>query len=390
MPEIKDEFDDIVAQLLEERPTIDPSFARDLDAKAAAGFPRRRRLAFLPTVKWHFPMWVPAGGLAAAVAVIVAVGAISGTGGGSDDASSGSTAQVATVSEDDQAATGAAGGTTEFSEPLAKEAAPSEARRDSAGAAAGDVLESQSSASTIAPSAPPPLGRERLQELSAAVTVEVPSKEIQAANDQIMVITNQVGGFVVSSNVRSTDGDTGGGSYVLRIPVENLQDGLTRLGRLGHVRERTQGVQDITSERNVARENLQETKAVRISLLKRIAEADTDAEIAALRAQLRSVNAQIGAFRGQLRQVERRASFAQVSLTLTAADKDAAGADEDSDDEWTPGDAFDDAGRVLEVVAAVGVIALAVLIPLLMLVAAGVATRRMLARRGRERALDAI
>src|SRR3954454_22426480 len=79
MPEIKDEFDDLVAQLLEERPRIDPTFARDLDARAAAGFPRRRRFT-LPSVQWRFPLWVPAGGLAAVIAVVIALGA---TGGGS-------------------------------------------------------------------------------------------------------------------------------------------------------------------------------------------------------------------------------------------------------------------------------------------------------------------
>jgi hypothetical protein len=406
MPEIKDEFDDIVAQLLEERPQIDPTFARDLDAKAAAGFPRRRRLPF-PSVKWNFPMWVPAGGLAAVVAVVIG---ISAAGGGSSDDSSGSSvsgATVATVSEgeaggdtatEEAPATGFdnSGGGSSASEPSLDQAAPApkdvtplssgEAARESAGA--GTLADP--SASNVAPTSPPPLGRERLQELSASVTLEAPSKDIDDVNAEILQVTNAVGGFVVSSNVRSTDGESGGGNYVLRIPVDRLNEGLTRLSRLGHVRERSQGIQDITSERNVARENLQEYKAMRISLLKRIAAADTDAEVAALRAELRGVNSQIGAYRGQLRNVERRASFAQVSLTLVADDKSSAADDKDKDDQWAVGDAFDDAGRVLEVVAGIAVIVLAILIPLLMAGAAILATRRVLGRRGRERALDAI
>ena len=376
MPEIKDEFDDIVAQLLEERPQIDPAFARELDERAAAGFPRRRRAR---SAKWSFPMWVPATGLAAVIAVVIGISA-AGTGDGiSGDSSAGgssSSGSVAAVQEE---------------KATADEAAPEsfgQAAREGAGQAAPD-MGSGSVGASIAPASPPPTGRQRVQELSAALTVEVPADEITSANDKVMVITNQLGGFVESANVRSTDEETGGGTYVLRLPVENLQDGLTQLGRLGHVRERSQAVQDITSERNVARDNLREAKAVRVSLLKRLAEADTDAETAVLRAQLRDVNNQIGIYRGQLRNVERRAAFARVSMTLTAEDKKGAAAGK-NDDQWAVGDAFKDAGRVLEVVAGVLVIALAVLIPLLLLALAVVMTRRVLGRRGRERALDAI
>ncbi|MEA2124069.1 MAG: hypothetical protein QOI80_851, partial [Solirubrobacteraceae bacterium] len=45
MPETTDmtEFDDIIAALREERPDIDPGFARELDNRAAAGFAKPRR-----------------------------------------------------------------------------------------------------------------------------------------------------------------------------------------------------------------------------------------------------------------------------------------------------------------------------------------------------------
>ena len=56
---------------------------------------------------------------------------------------------------------------------------------------------------------------------------------------------------------------------------------------------------------------------------------------------------------------------------------------------WTPGDAIGDAGRVLEVVAGVLVIALAVLLPLAILAALPALAGRLVTRRRRERALEA-
>ncbi len=181
----------------------------------------------------------------------------------------------------------------------------------------------------------------------------------------------------------------GGGDFQLRLPAKRLDAGIARLSRVAHVRERSQGVLDITSERNVSRERLQEARAERVSLLDRLAAAESDTEVAALQAQINNINASIGRYRADLSRVLRRARFALVSVTLVAAAKDEQVAPGD-DGKWTPGDALRDAGRVLEVAAGVLVIIGAVLIPLLLLGAAVVVTRRVMARRGRERALDAV
>src|SRR4051794_28135545 len=71
MPDLMTEFDDIIRALEQERPQIDPGFARELDARAAAGFgkPRRRWRIALPYIA------VPATGLAA---LAFAVAGISG------------------------------------------------------------------------------------------------------------------------------------------------------------------------------------------------------------------------------------------------------------------------------------------------------------------------
>jgi hypothetical protein len=62
----------------------------------------------------------------------------------------------------------------------------------------------------------------------------------------------------------------------------------------------------------------------------------------------------------------------------------------DDGSSWSPGDAWRDAGRILEVAAGVALIALAVLLPLSLVALAAWVAARQVTRRRRERALDAV
>ena len=62
-----------------------------------------------------------------------------------------------------------------------------------------------------------------------------------------------------------------------------------------------------------------------------------------------------------MRRVDNRASYANVSVTLVA-DR-SGGAAIGDDGRWTPGDAFADAVRVLEVAAGVALLVLAIALP---------------------------
>jgi hypothetical protein len=360
MPETT-EFDDIIAQLREGRPQIDPGFARELDARAADGFakPRRRWRLSLPYIA------LPAAGLAAAAIVVAG---LSSTKDAPDSDSGSSGAAQTTMSE------------------------PAIASRPEAAKAAGEAQLDRSAGGSVAAPAPGTgiaESRTRLQEQSAAISLIAPGKDIAEVGDRIIGVADQVGGFVESSNVRATDGDNGGGDFRLRVPVARLDDALARLSRLAHVSERTQGSVDITAERNVARERLGEAKAERTSLLKRLAEADTDAEVDSLKGRLRDVNAMIASFRASLKQVVRRAQYAAVSVTLSAKPKkDVVGPADDG--KWTPADAIRDAGRFLEVAAGVVVLAGSVLLPLALLALLGLAGQRMAGRRGRDRVLESV
>jgi hypothetical protein len=81
-------------------------------------------------------------------------------------------------------------------------------------------------------------------------------------------------------------------------------------------------------------------------------------------------------------------SYATIDLTIRGKRSSGAAA-ANPGDRWTPGDALKDAGRVLEVIAGVLVIGVAILLPIAVLAALAAYANRGLTRRRRERALEA-
>ena len=137
---------------------------------------------------------------------------------------------------------------------------------------------------------------------------------------------------------------------------------LAALSKLGHVTERSQSLQDITGSFASAQERLTDARAERRGLLRALGRATTQNQIASIKAQLRSVGGRISGLKGQLASLRRRADLSTVDLTVRGGGR--ASRARGGGGQWTPGDAAGDALRVLEVVAGVALICLAVLAPL--------------------------
>ena len=144
---------------------------------------------------------------------------------------------------------------------------------------------------------------------------------------------------------------------------------------------------DITAPVVTVGERLQDARAEVQGLLEQLAEADTDEERAAVKAQLAFQRQRVASLRSTLSGLERRANLANVSLEIVTGDADIFG--EGEDDQWTIADAIDDAGRILAVTAAIALVSLAVIAPLALLFALALLGRRAWVRQSRERALDA-
>jgi uncharacterized protein DUF4349 len=355
------ELAELALLLRDDRPEPAPAWQNQLDRRVETGFPARPK----QRRQW-IPVWVrksaPVLALFAALAVIVVPIALVGGSGddfggaGSDDSGGG----IAGVNSQGSAEGAGGGGES---------------------AAAGDA-QTVLRDSRSAPTAPKADRADRRKvERAVVMTLAAPRRQIDEVATDIGDVTADVGGFVRRSRVSSNSG----GDLQLRVPSNRLDTAIQRLSKLAKVRDLSRSSEDITRAVVSARDRLRDAKAEREALLKQLANATTLNETESIRARLDIVSQEIAAARNALSRVNNRANFANVSVSLVTT----SGAEgDDEGGAWTPGDAWHDALRLLEVIAGVLVIAAAIAVPLLVAWLLGWLGRRGFTRRRRERALD--
>lgn len=297
---------ELVLAIRDDAPSPEPGFELRMNARVAAGFPRRRsgvggRVRALLATRPQ----LTALGVAASLLLVLAV-VLSG---GSD------TARPLHAP--------AAGGPA----AAAQEAAPSASSAESGAAAPAGTKQpspgSASSSGSVAVPAPVPPqpggfvgGRNRKVERSASLVLAPTKDHVNEVGDQVIAVTQRYGGFVMSSTITSSAGSGSGGSFDLRVPARNLRLALHDLAALADVKSLTQSSNDVTAPFVNARTQLQELTAERQGLLRRLASAPTNRAAASIRAQLRIVNSEIQAQQSVLNDLSRRTNYASVSVTL--------------------------------------------------------------------------
>ena len=226
-----------------------------------------------------------------------------------------------------------------------------------------------------------PLARVRRVERSAALTLAAPGSKLDDVANQIVSVVDRRHGFVLHSTVTTGSGGATGGGFELRVPSASLQDTLSDLSGLADVRSRTQNADDITQPYNAVAGQLSEARALRHSLLSRLAKATTDTEAQALRKRIRLESAQIRSLSARFAGLQNRARFATIDVTLVRERAHhAASAGGVSGD-------FHDALHSLAVSFGIALRVLGVALPLALLAALGWLGAAILRRRRREAAL---
>jgi hypothetical protein len=220
-------------------------------------------------------------------------------------------------------------------------------------------------------------------ERSISLDLEVPLDKMAQVAEDVTAVTNRHGGFVLSSSV-DTAQDGGGGDFSLRIPADRLRPALRDLAQLAPVIRQTQEGRDVTKRYVTARDRLQAARAERRSLLRRLADADTDQKAEAIRRRLVLVAGEINGLRAQLRDVRLRTNYAVVLVSLQLPDGNSGGG-------VGVGGSFDDAigdaGDLLVGTAGVLIRVLALALPLCLIGASAWLASAWLRRRRRESAL---
>ncbi len=376
------ENDELLATLKEMRPEPRPGFAEELDARAAAGFPRRSRLAAtFDRLRATRPRRVllPAGAVALTVVAVATV--VVWRDSGEVQLNMGAPHEVSlnAVSADEGAPIH-----TPRRAPLAEQA-ENAAAGSSAGMnfdRAGPYMRASSAQAgtnlSLAPDA-----RKRKIERSTAIVLGTEPEDVGKASSEVFGVVHDSRGIVLNSRTRDGAAGRAEASFELMIPSGKLGDAMAGFSQIGEVRSRQEATVDITAPTVSTAEKLEDSQARIDSLLAQLAEAESEGEREAVEAELRGERRKAAALRTQLQSLDRRASLSRVSLRIVGRE----GTAPDAGGAWGVGDALDDAGRILAVGAGVALLALTVLAPLALIALLAWLARRTYLRRARQSAL---
>jgi hypothetical protein len=157
-------------------------------------------------------------------------------------------------------------------------------------------------------------GIERLIIRNASLSVVVPDTE--AALDEINDLVDELGGYVVESNVYQYQEGLQA-NVTLRVPAESLDVALERIrGMATEVRSERISGQDVTEEYVDLQSRMRHLEATEARLLEFLEEAeDTEAALAVYE-QLRQVQAEIEQVKGRIQYLEQSAALATISLDI--------------------------------------------------------------------------
>jgi hypothetical protein len=221
----------------------------------------------------------------------------------------------------------------------------------------------------------------RVQQRGASITLAAASEGVQSIADRVARLAVGQGGFVQSSQVHLQRDGASEAALYLSLPSARLSVALALLAQLAPTRAESQSLQDITDEYDAARRRLADATAERQALLRALAKASTQGEIESLRARLSLAGGAIARAHSALQAVAKRGSSSPVEVTVVG---DTHGRSEG----LTLKKGLRDVGDVLTVALVVLIIAIAVLVPLSILLALLLIGWRVSRRVLRERALS--
>ena len=293
------------------------------------------------------------GAAAAAVAAAVALVVVLPHGGSSSSSSNGgasssSRAQAAAAATSSGSVTSGAG--------------------SSAGGAAHGAASAAAAPKGAAPV--PRSGPHRSVVQSAQLALSAVPGRIDTVAQQVFDVVGAERGIVSRSAVDAHSRGASTARFSLQVPSPRLGQTLSRLSRLrgAHVTSRSDASSDVTDQVGAAGRRLAQAQALQRSLLRQLAAAITTQSVDSLKAQLRDNGRAIAREQTALAGLHRKVGYSTISVSIVALAPRAAHRSRGGGG-FTLRRALHDAGRVLVVAAGVALIALAVLVPLGIVVA---------------------
>ncbi len=149
-------------------------------------------------------------------------------------------------------------------------------------------------------------------------------KDPQKSMDAISAMAEELGGYVVSSNIYQTtygpnDTRTPAGSVAIRIPAEKLNDVLERVKKDAvEVTSENISGQDVTDQYVDLTSRLAAKQAAEKKLTEIMEAATKTEDVMAVYAQLQQVQTDIEVLKGQIKFIDQSVAMSSVNINLTA------------------------------------------------------------------------
>jgi ribosomal protein L29 len=222
----------------------------------------------------------------------------------------------------------------------------------------------------------------RAQRVSATLTLEVKdSGAVSKTAQDVLALTRSLGGYVVSSSV--TTGEQGNASLTVRVPVDQVQDAVTRLSAMGRIVSQQVDIDDLQGTLDQLEKQEAAVRAQIAKLRARLATESLDPQTeAVLRARLQTLRQELAGLRSQIAATTSDAEMSTIQLTVVTPESSGA---------VVPASRIDRTiDEALNVLAWEGVVALGLLIvlaPFALVAAAAWLGRRLYRRHEEERLL---
>ncbi|MFA4928186.1 MAG: DUF4349 domain-containing protein [Patulibacter sp.] len=201
----------------------------------------------------------------------------------------------------------------------------------------------------------------------ARQTVRVERSKVAAAAGRVSDVVADQGGYIGASSV-SEAASSPRAEFEIVVPSARLDATIAAIGRIGKPVRLERSSVDVTDQRVSIDDRLRDLRADRASVRLQLARATAADRRSAKRRELRLLSSRIARLEREQRELRGQTSTARLSLRLTTTRGGAATSPVEDDGRWGLSDAWDDAGRVLQVVAGVALIAVAILLPVAILI----------------------
>ena len=164
-------------------------------------------------------------------------------------------------------------------------------------------------------------GRERMVIRNADLSIVV--KDPETAMTEITRLAEELGGFVVSSNLYQSYTPSGlpvpEATVTIRVPAEKLDQALERIkADAVEVQSENQSGQDVTSQYVDLESQLKNLEAAEAQLMEIMKKAEKTEDVLNVFNQLTSIRGQIESIKGQMQYFEESAALSAVTVRLVA------------------------------------------------------------------------